>query len=403
MIQNHQTRLTIAYFSAFFVLGMTAAVLGPSLLRLADQTGASLGRVSVFFPVRAGAYLAGSWISGTLYDRYRGHRLLVMALIIMGLTLALVPLVPVLEVVVGVLVVLGLGMGLLDVGCNTLLIWAHRSRTGPYLNGLHFFYGLGSFAAPLILAQAYRLAGGVRAGYWILAGLTLPVVIQLIPLPSPSQGEDQGTEAPEQDPSKGSRALTLQMVFLSLFLFAYVGMEVGFGGWIFTFGVQSDLVTEVTGGYLTSAFWGAFTMGRLLSVPLASRFQPRVILTADLGGAVVCLASLSFWSSSPVVVWAGTVGLGLAIASVFPTALSLAERRLSLSGKLTSWFFVSGGLGAVVVPWLIGKLVEGAGPVMIPQVLLGTAVLSGGVYGIYLWVSRAENLPRGENNRTRVG
>ena len=39
---------------------------------------------------------------------------------------------------------------------------------------------------------------------------------------------------------------------------------------------------------------------------------------------------------------AGTLGLGFANASIFPTMLNLAERRLIITGNVTSWFFVGG-------------------------------------------------------------
>ena len=48
---------------------------------------------------------------------------------------------------------MGVAEGALDVGGNTLLIWVHRHKVGPFMNGLHFFFGAGAFLSPIIIAQ----------------------------------------------------------------------------------------------------------------------------------------------------------------------------------------------------------------------------------------------------------
>ncbi len=65
----------------------------------------------------------------------------------------------------------------------------------------------------------------------------------------------------------GIAAGTVDVGGNTLFFFLYVGAEVGFGGWIFTYAVALDLGSETAAAYLTSAFWGALTFGRLLTIP----------------------------------------------------------------------------------------------------------------------------------------
>jgi len=45
----------------------------------------------------------------------------------------------------------------------------------------------------------------------------------------------------------------------------YVGVEVAYGGWIFTYAVKVFGMGETEADYLSSAFWGAITLGRLLA------------------------------------------------------------------------------------------------------------------------------------------
>ena len=146
----------------------------------------------------------------------------------------------------------------------------------------------------------------------------------------------------------------------SLLLF-YVGAEAAFGGWIYTYAVALDLSGATTAAYLTSAFWGALTFGRLVGIPIAARFRPRTILLVDLLGCLASVGVILVWTSSPVAVWLGALGLGFSMASIFPTAISLAERRIPITGAVTGWFLVASSIGAMSVPWLIGQLFEPVG------------------------------------------
>jgi FHS family Na+ dependent glucose MFS transporter 1 len=145
-------------------------------------------------------------------------------------------------------------------------------------------------------------------------------------------------------------------------LFLYVGAEASFGGWLFTYAVESGLAFSASAAYLTSAYWGALTFGRLLAIPIAFRVRPRWILFGDLIGCITSLAVILLWPHSLGALWIGTLGVGLFMASIFPTAISLAERRLRITGRVTGWFLVGSSLGAMSLPWLIGQLFEASGP-----------------------------------------
>src|SRR5690606_3866750 len=163
------------------------------------------------------------------------------------------------------------------VGGNTLLVWIHRSRVGPYMNALHFMFGLGAFLSPLVIAQAVVWSGGIRWGYWMLAVYVLPLIIWLAREPSP-------VSEVEQDRTAAIRIhVNWPLVgLIALFMFLYVGAEVGFGGWVYTYALNMGLADETSAFFLTSLFWGALTLGRLLSIPITARLRPRTVLMADM-------------------------------------------------------------------------------------------------------------------------
>ncbi len=372
---------TLAYYAAFVILGLTAASLGPTILGLSENTQSQLSQISYLFSARSLGYLLGSLFIGRWYDRLPGHHVLVGALLLMAVMAFLVPLIPLLWILVVIMLFFGLGEGGLDVGNNTLLIWLYRERVGPFMNGLHFFFGLGAFLSPILIARAILISGDIVWGYWILGLLILPVALWLFRLPSPDVPHTA-------DHSNGGQMNILLVILVALFLFLYVGAEVAYGGWIYTYAVSYlDLSGVAAAAYLTAAFWGALTVGRLLSIPIAARIRPRMILLADILGCLASLAVIWLWPGSLIAVWIGTLGIGLFMASVFPTTLTLAERRMTITGRITGWFFVGVGAGGMSVPWLVGQLFETIGPHVLVLTLVVVLLLSLGVFAALISLS----------------
>jgi fucose permease len=367
---------TIGYYAAFVALGLVTASLGPTLPGLAENTRSQLGEISFLFTTRSLGYLLGSVLGGRLYDRVRGHPLMAAVLFVMAAMAALIPLIPLLWLLAVVLLVLGMAEATVDVGGNTLLVWVHRHKVGPFMNGMHFFFGVGSFLSPIIIAQAMLIGGDIAWAYWALALLILPAAIWLLRWPSPmaqrASQDDAAGDLPQTNP--------LLVALIALFFFLYVGAEVGFGGWVFTYAVTLDLSDETAAAYLTSAFWGALTLGRLLTIPIAARVRPRFILLGALLGCLASLGVILSWPSSLTVLWLGAFGLGFSMASIFPTTISLAERRMTITGRVTSWFFVGASIGGMSLPWLIGQLFETVGPRAMMFAILVDLILAVGIF-----------------------
>jgi len=362
---------TIAYYASFMALGLGLASLGPTLPGLAEHTRTELSQISFLFTAHSLGYLIGSLLGGRSYDRLPGHPLMAFALMTMTLMMVLVPLMSLLWALTTVLLALGFGMGTLDVGGNTLLMWVHRERVGPFMNGLHFFFGVGAFLSPIIIARAVLLSGDIIWAYWALALLMLPIAVWLLFVPSPAV-----ETASREDPV--DQANYLLVALIALFFFLHVGAELSFGGWIFTYAVTLNLTDKTLAAYLTSTFWGSLTFGRLVAIPLAARFKPRFVLLGDLVGCLASGSLILLWPKSLFATWVGTVGMGFSMASLFPTSLAFAERRMRITGQVTGWFLVGGGVGGMSLPWLIGQLFEPLGPPMtifVVMIALGMALL----------------------------
>jgi len=375
---------TGGYYLAFIALGLVTASLGPTLSGLAEHVEASFDEISILFTAGSLGYLIGSVLGGRAYDRAPGHVVMGSVLLLLALLMALVPLVPWLWVLFGVMLLRGAASGTVDVGGNTLLVWLHGREVSPFMNGLHFCFGIGAFVSPLIVAQALRFSGDINWAYWILASLMAPVALWILRLPSPT-AQSSGTD------EQARRSNPLMVVLIAIVLLLYVGAESSMGGWIYSYATATGLSNEAQAAYLTSLFWGIFTAGRLLSIPLVKRLSPRKTLIADWLGCLISAGAMALSSDAPLTLWLGTAGVGLSMASIFPIMISFAERRMSITGQITGWFFVGASLGGMTLPWVIGQLFESIGPRVTMCAILADLALATIVFGVLMLYAQVQD------------
>src|SRR5690349_5783794 len=361
--------ITAAYYAAFILLGLTVAVEGPTLLKLAEHTSSSIDQISLIFFFGSLGYLLGSLLGGRIYDRVPGHRFMAGVLVFLGFLIALVPTANSLWLLMVIVLILGLAKGALDVGCNTLLLWVHSENVGPFMNGLHAFFGLGAFIAPLIVAQVIALTSDIHWVYWSFAIAAFPIALWIWSLPSPAS-----RAVPSQHENAPFPVLPVIVMVLCFVL--YVGGEIGYGSWIYTYAFTLRFGTEVTAAYLTSAFWGSFTLGRLLGIWISTRAKPLTILILDFAGCLVSLGLILLFQSSPAMLWIGTLLFGLSQASIFPTFLTLAEERMHITGTITGLFLLGAGVGGMILPWLIGQAFVRIGAGAMIAIILANVALN---------------------------
>ena len=366
---NQKYIVTAVYYLVFILLGLTLGVEGPTLLKLAEHTSSEINQISLIFFFGALGYLIGSYTSGVLYDRVPGHQLLSAVLVLLGISIIFVPLATSLAVLIGIVLVLGFAKGALDVGCNTLLLWVHHEKVGPFMNGLHAFFGIGAAVAPVIVAQVLDATGDVHWAFWIFSIVAFPIAFLVWRLPSPPP-----RAVPAEHKDSGLPILPLTLMVLCFIL--YVGAEVGYGNWIYAYAVRLGLYTEITANSLNSAFWGFFTLGRLLAIWISTRLRPLTILYLDFAGCILSIGLILLFRDSSTLLWIGSVLLGVSFASIFPTFITLSEERMHVTGTVTGWFLVGGSIGGMIVPVLIGQTFDRFGPTSMIAIVFSTIVLN---------------------------
>jgi len=370
------------------MLGVLSAAEGPALPSLAKNTGTSLDEISLLFVFASLGYLLGSYFGGKAYDHIPGHRLMAVMLLLMSATAFFIPFARHLPLILGAFFLIGSAKGAVDVGGNTLLLWEHGKKAAPYINSLHFSFGLGATLAPLGLAALVSLGVSPLNVFILFALFFLPIALWLWFLPEPAPPVVQ------EERRKSTTSIFPIVLIITAFIF-YVGAEIGFGNWVYTYALTLGLGTETSAAYLTSAFWGIFTFGRLLGILASSTISPKRILLINLFGSMLSIITIIFWQDSMPALWSGTIGVGLFMASIFPNMLMLADEHIELTGTITGWFLVGGGIGGMLLPWLIGQAFVLISPKSMPVLVLFSLLANlGAVWGFQL-LTRTKEISRG--------
>ena len=369
---------------------MVIAVIGPTLPGLSEQTQVDLSRISYIFTAHFLGYLLGALFIGRLFDLIKGHRLMIVSLVTMAGAMTAVPFIHSHRLLVGLFLFLGAANGTLDVGCNTLIVQINKQNVGPFINGLHFFFGLGMFFSPFIIAWILRAGEGFQWGYWILAIFIVFIACYMCFLESP---EIQGRVKTGSGSRKNRRILILCVLFLLL----HVGAQTSYGGWIVSYTIFKGLAAASSAAYLAATFYGLIAVGRLITVPLSRRSKPSVLLLIDLIGCILGVGVVLVWPRSIHMLWLGTICEGLSMASVFPVTLHLIEEQIGLSGITAGWVLVGSSIGGMSFPMLVGQLFESAGPDIMLIIIMIDFVFASGVLALMIVKSfRQDNCARVE-------
>ena len=267
------------YSASFAALGLTFSILGPTLPALAEQTQSSLTDISILFVARSMGALIGSIGGGRMFDRLPGNRVITGVMLLMGLVTSLVPVVPQLWLLTLALFISGLVHGTLNVGGNVLVVWVHGKDVAPYMNVLHFFFGLGTFITPILVAQMVLFSGGMLWSYWMVAFVFLPIAAAAWFLRSP----DRHVHAAKVE---GEKADPWLVAGFFLIFMGYARSSAAHGGWLFTYLTRLNLARTNRRGLFDFGVLGGADRGAAALYTLGGALQPKGHAALRPGGIV---------------------------------------------------------------------------------------------------------------------
>jgi FHS family Na+ dependent glucose MFS transporter 1 len=96
-----------------------------------------------------------------------------------------------------------------------------------------------------------------------------------------------------------------------------------------------------------------------------------------LAALCTCLAMLALVLSFPdsgVVLWIGSLGLGFGMAPLWPMGFTLAGQSLRLTAHVSGMILLGDSFGAMVLPWLVGQVIDVSGPRALVYLVFGSLV-----------------------------
>jgi fucose permease len=362
-------------FASFVVIGLgggASGVLLPAQITYyhVDKTVIGL----LFFATSTG-YLLAAAASGWLIRTLGPRRELVLGTATFTVASVASGLQPPYPVLVVTSVVLGAGVGVIEAGLNAYL--AALPRHVVLLNLLHAYYGVGALAGPVLGAAMFATGLSWGAVYLAYAAIGVPLTIGfLLRYPHALPADDE--------PATGkafAAALRHPAVLLSaLFLTVYVGAEIGLGKWLYSLLTDYRGQGPLLAGWVVSAFWLGFTLGRFVLSALAERYGvgPVELCWGCLVATMV--AGLAVWLVPGVVpAIIGLVVLGIALGPIYPLTVAVLP-KLTPSHLVPTAIGILVGVsivGGALFPWLEGVLADavGLGSLLPFTLLLGVVLL----------------------------
>jgi fucose permease len=354
--------LILAAILAIFVYGMIAAMLGTILPELSERFHLSPSQNGTIASAQALGLILASLCVGPLLDN-EGNKLgMVLGLVFISIALFALPRSPGFRTILLLLFLLGVGGGTLVTAANSLVSDVGAAHRATALNLVNLFFGLGGLATPFIAANLFK-RNWVRLCYTVafLAVTTLAIEM-LTQMPGPT---GTGFILADAGPVLGRPMLFL----IGLFLFLYIGCEVGMWNWLVRHLIAQGIPESRALNILSLGFALGLLIGRAGILPILSHVPP---ITVTLVGSVAMAVTtfLALRTNKPAAASVLVFLSGLSMAPVFPTTIAIVGDAFPrMSGTAIGFVITCGWTGLAVSSRIIGAI-AGGDPMRLKKALL---------------------------------
>ncbi len=379
--------ILIAYL-VFVAIGLATGLLNIAWTFIQPTFAVSLDSLGTLLSAAMLGGLIAAFLCGSLINRFSIASVLVSGPLIAGLGMLGYAIAPIWIALLLAAFIASIGKGTIDAGMN---IFVASNYSASQMNWLHACWGIGlTFAPGLVTYLVLDLEAGWQFGYVIMGGVILLLGLSILitrPLWKLKKSK-RGIHAEEVD-SKAPLRETLQrpIVWISLlYFFLYGGIEIGTGQLANTLFVEARGIPQETSSAWVSAYWGSFTIGRMLMGLLALRLGDRTLLNISFAlmvlGALLLFANVAEFSS-----FVGLLALGFGLAAQFPILILQTPRRVGAEHASNAIGFQVGcaGLGGAALSGVAGIFAENFAIELISAFIFLGALLALVIYQLMVW------------------
>lgn len=278
-----------------------------------------------------------------------------------------------------------------------LKLWAKECP--PFLQALHFSYGVGSLVAPMIiepflkeseepfetLLNSTLFENGSTTTlnftaltpedielifpYFMVSVFTTLVSLCFILMFIKHRDTDDHpsrkvVDTPVDDEKTSVKVMnpkvqTLVVAMTSLFTCIYVGLEANIGTFIPAYAHKGPLhVSKKTGALMSSVYWLFFTCFRLVAVILSSMVGSTTILVLNLLNSLIgCILMILSQNNVPLF-WFACVYIGIGLSSTWGSLFGFIESQFAMTARMVTCFTVGACLGCSIFPAAVGYFID---------------------------------------------
>ncbi|MCI0392020.1 MAG: MFS transporter [Acidobacteria bacterium] len=365
-------------FLGFVSIGLPDGLTGVAWPSMRGYFGLPIDALGGLLVSYTAGYLVSSFGSGRMLARMSVGALLALSCLATGVSLFGYAGASHWWMVVSFGALAGLGAGAIDAGLNT---YAATHFSAGMVNWLHAFYGVGALSGPLLMTRALRSGLPWQWGYAIVGGgqLALAACFGLALRRWNGAYQVDGASSPEPViAASNASTLRLPVVWYSAAVFfIYTGIEAAAGAWAYSLLTESRSIPMMTAGTWVSIYWGALTIGRIVSATIAGRAPVSGLLRCCIAGQAA--GALLVWLDlSASISFLGLALIGLASAPIFPTMIASMPDRIPRNhlANAVGFQIAAAVLGQSLLPALVGVMARRLGlEVVAPALLLAAALL----------------------------
>ena len=356
--QKRERTLLWAVVYTFFVSGAASQPLGSFIPYLRESYGFSYDLSGVLLSCQSIGNLVSVLISGFL-PVYLGRRrsiLVTSVWMCVGYVIFASGLGSPIALIAACLMT-GIARGGNSNFSNTMVSTLTEPLATRGYNLLHGGFAVGALLSPLLMV--FLTNRFPQMGWRIMAvTLAAAVVTQLVVY--------SVMKLPPEYSEKSIRAVDRSFLKNKFFwlgasmLFCYISTEYAIVGWLVTYFQDIGVLTLDQAQMMNSLLWLVMFLGRMVGAVIVGRVSRNLLLTVDGLGLFACFLVV-FCSRSPMVITLGIAGVGLFMATIYPTAFAFGSESIKGNDLGASTMIFTGSFGGVVTPALVGLVAEQAG------------------------------------------
>ncbi len=358
LAERRQNQLLYCVLFTFFVSGAASQPLGSFIPFLRETYGFSYDLSGMLLSCQSAGNLLSVLLAGFL-PLWLGRRRAILvtavwmtvAYLVFAAGLGATPL------LVAAFLMTGIARGGNSNFSNTMISTLPGEKAAQGYNLLHGCFAVGALLSPLLLVffTGRWPGGGWRVMAGLLCALCLCQLAVYAKMPLPAEPDCQGARAADKS------FLKVKQFWLgSAMLLFYISAEYAIVGWLVTYFQDTGILDASRSQLMNSLLWLVIFIGRMIGAAVTGKVSRSRLLLVDGAGFFLSFL-LMFLSRTPGLVVLGLIGVGLFMATIYPTAFAFGSDCIRGNDLGCSVMIFTGSVGGIVTPALVGLVAERAG------------------------------------------